>query len=131
MKKQLLIIENSEDFKALKKAYQTDWKKHYQYYQNFFREQPPERQNRIAQKHAQNLSYWLEMVNITGGTWKRHGSLKTAFQLHLKFIEELQMPSKLKSYNRFTVFLSKVRNAVQENTGIENITIHKNRKKAN
>lgn len=130
MKKELLTIQDLEDFKALKNAYKTDWKKHYSFYQDFFTDKPPERQKEIAQKHAQNLAYWLAMVNITGGTWKRHGSLKKAFQLHLKFVDELNTHSKLKSYNRFTVFLAKVRNAVQENQGIENITIHKNTKKS-
>lgn len=122
--------ENSQ-YNALKNAYEDDWRKHYPYYFQLFTDRPSEKRQELAKLHAQNLAYWLEMVNITGGTWKQHGMLKTAFELHLKCMAELYINSNLRGYNRFTVFLSKIRKAVQENTGIENTIIHRNNKNIN
>jgi hypothetical protein len=119
------------NYPALKNAYESDWRKHYPYYFQLFTDRPPEKREELAKLHAQNLAYWLELVNITGGTWKRHGALKTAFELHLKCMTELYITSNLRSYHRFTVFLSKIRKGIQENTGIENTIIHRNNKNIN
>ena len=121
-----------KNYTALKNAYENDWGIHYPYYFQFFTaDRTHMKQMELAKLHAQNLAYWLEMVNITGGTWKKHGTLKTAFEIHLKCMTELNINSNLRCYHRFTVFLSKFRKAIQQNTGIENTIIHGRNKNIN
>lgn len=121
-------MQNKKSLAALKNAYENQWGNYYPYYFQLFKDRPLEKRKELAKIHAQNLAYWLEMVKITGGTWKRHGVLKKAHQTHLQCMEWLHINSNLRSYNRFTVFLSEIRKAVRENTGVESLIIHRNNK---
>ena len=117
--------KENKEFSALENAYKNNWHEHFYFYMDFFANRPAEKQKELAKRYAQNLAYWLEMVNITGGKWKQHGTLKKAFEYHCRLRTELGIITSFEEYNRFTVFLNNVRNAVRYNKGIEESIVHR------
>lgn len=115
----------NKDISALLFAYKNNWHEHYSFYMDLFENRAPEKQKELAKLHAQNLSYWLEMVSLTGGKYKIHGSLTVAFQYHLELKKEIQFIAGFEEYNRFSTFLGSIRNAVKHEKDIEMSIVHK------
>lgn len=116
--------KENKDISALEYAYKNNWHEHYSFYMDLFENRHPEKQKDLAKLHAQNLAYWLEMVKVTGGKYKLHGSLTKAFQYHLELKKELTFIAGFEEYNRFSTYLGKIRTCVQHNKDIEQSIVH-------
>lgn len=121
--------KENKDYADLENAYKSDWHKYYHRYLEIFKGKPASEQRKLAKLYAQNIAYWRKMVDITGGKYKRHGTLTPAFQNHLKLRKELDFTSNFEEYNRFSVYLGNIREAIRWGRGIEESIVHKSTNK--
>ena len=123
--------KENKEYAELENAYLNNWHKYYSYYMEVFESRHPEKQKELSKLYAKNIAYWVKMVEITGGKYNKiHGSLKLAFNIHLKLRKELEFTSTFEEYNRFSVYLGNIRKAVLRNQGIEDCIIHKSANKS-
>ncbi|MEI7488315.1 MAG: DDE-type integrase/transposase/recombinase [Chryseobacterium sp.] len=115
----------SKELTGLENAYKHRWHGYYSFYMEFFETRSPETRKELAKRHAQNLAYWLEMVQITGGKWRQHGTLTPAYKYHCELMKELDIIASFESYNRFAVFLDNIRYTLIHKQGIEKSIVHK------